>query len=82
MNEIIVTAISDSHGKHRDIQLEPCDILIHAGDITNFNDSNHYEDFFKWFNEKKAFHKFFIGGNHDDMLESEERWEFLKRSQN
>ena len=28
-----VICISDTHGKHRDLKLEKCDILIHCGDM-------------------------------------------------
>jgi len=76
---ITVVVMSDSHGKHRDVVIPECDILIHAGDISNFNRQEHYEDFFPWFSSRSARYKIFIGGNHDDMLESEERREFLKR---
>lgn len=69
IEKVTIVAMSDSHGKHRDVIVPPCDILIHAGDITNFNDRGHYDDFFKWFQEQPATHKVFIGGNHDDYLE-------------
>ncbi len=69
--------MSDSHGGHRKVIVPECDILIHAGDITQFNDPFHYDDFFQWFSEQPAKHKLFIGGNHDDILDSQARSIFL-----
>lgn len=66
---VIIVAMSDSHGNHRDVTVPECDILIHAGDISNFNKREHYLDFLAWFSEQPAIHKVFIGGNHDDELD-------------
>jgi Icc-related predicted phosphoesterase len=77
--EVIIVAMSDSHGNHRDVHVPECDILIHAGDISNFNKSEHYDDFFPWFSSQPAKHKILIGGNHDDILDSQAKWVFLSR---
>lgn len=77
--EVIIVAMSDSHGNHEDVDIPECDILIHAGDISNFNRAEHYESFFPWFSSRPAKHKLFIGGNHDDILDSEAKQMLLNR---
>lgn len=78
-NGVTVVVMSDSHGNHRDVVIPECDILIHAGDISNFNKSEHYDDFFPWFSSRPATHKVVIGGNHDYLLDSQARWVFLNQ---
>lgn len=60
-----IVHISDTHRYHRDLVIEPCDILIHSGDITNKGEWTSTIDFFDWLNEQPARHKIFIAGNHD-----------------
>ncbi len=63
--EVDIIAISDTHARHRDIIVEPCDILIHCGDACNAGDEEELKDFFLWFSEQPAKHKIFVFGNHD-----------------
>lgn len=74
-----IVAISDSHGKHREIVIPECDILIHAGDFTYFSKGGESEikDFLSWFNNQPAKHKIFIAGNHEVFWESKKH-EILK----
>lgn len=65
---VTIAAISDTHGKHREIVVPECDILIHAGDISNFDRREHYVDFFKWLDERPATHKVLLAGNHDQYF--------------
>jgi Icc-related predicted phosphoesterase len=61
--------ISDTHGKHHDIQLPEGDILIHAGDLSSRGQAAELQDFLDWFSTRPHTHKIFVGGNHDFMLE-------------
>ena len=64
-----VLCISDTHGKHSQIPLEwlePADIIIHAGDISNRGGLREIENFCDWFSNLDQYtHKIFIAGNHD-----------------
>ncbi|CAF2798024.1 unnamed protein product [Rotaria sp. Silwood2] len=45
------------------------DILIHAGDITNYGrGSKPFDDFAQWLSELSFKHKLIIAGNHDSIL--------------
>jgi len=61
--------ISDTHGKHNQIPLEwlePADIIIHAGDISNVGGLTEIEAFCEWYSSLDQYkHKIFIAGNHD-----------------
>lgn len=62
--------ISDTHTKHRDLNLPGGDVLIHAGDIMGSG----YKlieliDFLDWFDDQNYKHKIFIAGNHDRIFE-------------
>jgi Icc-related predicted phosphoesterase len=63
-----ITAISDTHNKHRYIDtraFDDTDILIHAGDFTGAGTLNQAVDFLQWFNDIDVPHKVLIAGNHD-----------------
>ena len=64
-----IWAISDTHGKHRDLNIPNVDMVIHAGDSTNWYDlhSNlvEFEDFLDWFTKLNIKYKLLIAGNHD-----------------
>jgi Icc-related predicted phosphoesterase len=70
----IVVCISDTHQHHRQLtdQLKSSDngdILIHAGDITNFGrGGNPLNDFDQWLSELPFKEKLIIGGNHESIL--------------
>lgn len=70
----IVVCISDTHQRHRELtdRLKSShngDILIHAGDITNFGrGSKPFEDFDQWLSELPFKEKIIIGGNHDSIV--------------
>lgn len=63
--EKLIISISDTHGKHRDLVIPDCDVLIHCGDICNFGNTDEILDFFLWFSQTKAKYKLFLSGNHD-----------------
>lgn len=65
---MIITVISDSHGKHNEItqDLPGGDLLLHAGDISSMGYQHEVQQFCKWFNNVENYgHKIFIAGNHD-----------------
>ena len=63
-NQLIIT-ISDTHGKHNEMTIPECDILIHCGDVCDMGNMNQLFDFFMWFSQTNAKHKLFVAGNHD-----------------
>ena len=60
-----IVAISDTHGKHRNLVVPSGDILIHAGDVTQKGTKEEVIGFLDWFKEQPCMHKIFIAGNHD-----------------
>src|SRR5690606_12635911 len=66
-----IIALSDTHGKHRKIEIPDGDILIHAGDISSRGEKNEVVDFLDWFESQRHQHKIFIPGNHDFFFEVE-----------
>lgn len=64
--------MSDTHGFHEQEPLEPVDILIHAGDATNYynwqKNVAEWNQFFKWFIDYPAEYKIYVPGNHDTYL--------------
>lgn len=71
-----IISISDTHSKHREVEIPECDILIHAGDFTYFSKGGESEimDFLSWFNSQPAKYKIFIAGNHEILWESKESY--------
>jgi len=63
-----VVCISDTHNRHRELELPTGDVLIHAGDFTDFGRPNEIEDFVQWFASLKYPHKVLIAGNHDFFM--------------
>ena len=67
-----IVAISDTHGKHNQLQLPAGDILVHCGDWSRMGKHHEVIDFFKWFRRQSGFkHRLFIAGNHDLSFERE-----------
>lgn len=70
-----ITAVSDLHGNLIDI--EPCDILLIAGDISPLNIQKDYiqmtrwffNDFYKWIIKLPCTEVFLVPGNHDFWFE-------------
>lgn len=64
--KIKICCISDTHGKHKQVEIPQCDILIHAGDYTIAGEEYEVRDFLEWFTGlNQATYKVFIEGNHD-----------------
>lgn len=65
-----IVAISDTHGKHCDLQpLPEGDVLIHAGDVSRGGTKEQVVGFLEWFATQKHTYKIFIAGNHDFFFE-------------
>lgn len=62
--------ISDTHGKHRQLQLPVGDMLIHAGDISRHGEMDTIQDFNDWLAELPFKYKVVIAGNHDFCFET------------
>lgn len=63
-----ICCISDTHTKHRELELPEADLLVHAGDFTSIGRRYEVEDIFLWFQEIAPKFKHgvvFIAGNHD-----------------
>lgn len=68
-----ITAISDTHNKHKYIDTRAfsnTDILIHAGDFTSNGNATQTLAFLQWFSDLPVPHKILIAGNHDSFARS------------
>ena len=83
-SKVTICCISDTHENHKRINLkEGIDILIYAGDFTNWSNSNenHVNEFLDWFKEQKSKYKFLVCGNHDlffSSLKKEKKEELIE----
>lgn len=64
-----IICISDTHSKHRELELPEGDMLIHAGDLTRKGKEEEFIDFNEWLEELDFQHKICIAGNHDRLLD-------------
>ncbi len=65
-----VTVIADTHGLHDELHFgKGGDMLIHAGDVTEYGTEEEVIDFLKWFSKQPFTYKIFIAGNHDLFFE-------------
>ncbi len=61
--------LSDSHGLHDQVKVEPSDVLIHCGDCTNDAGQAALRNFLVWLERQPAKDKILIAGNHDWAFE-------------
>ena len=66
---IRIVLISDTHNRHRTLQLPEGDIIIHAGDFTNNGTEKEIKDFDSWLASLDYHHKILVPGNHDTGTE-------------
>lgn len=61
-----ILCLSDTHGRHRQLQLdlEGIDCVVHTGDFSNGSEFS-TDDFLNWYSELPVKHKILIAGNHD-----------------
>src|ERR1035437_2596874 len=71
-DSLTIVAISDTHQLHREVEVPPGDLLIHAGDFTMFSRSAAaILDFNEWLGELPHRWKIVVPGNHEFFLESD-----------
>lgn len=67
--------MSDTHWKWQELdRIEPCDILLHAGDISGRGKRDETLAFLDWFEELPAIYKVHIAGNHELNHEDKPSW--------
>ncbi len=66
---MLLVAVSDTHCAHDRVMVPPCDLLIHAGDMTRRGKLDELVQFCDWFAAQPARHKLFVAGNHDKICE-------------
>lgn len=74
--KIRICIISDTHGYHDAVKIEPCDILVCAGDCTDDIGRASLRNFLVWWEKQPAKHKILIAGNHDGAFD---KWPDLAR---
>lgn len=77
-----IVAISDTHGKHRELgELPEGDVLVHAGDWSMMGTEEQTTEFLSWFIQQPFKHRVLIAGNHDWIAQnSRERLLSLMRT--
>ena len=65
-----ITVIGDTHGCHRQLDLQPGEMLIHTGDITAYGLEHEFLDFLDWMEAQPFKYKLFVAGNHDLYLQN------------
>lgn len=60
-----VACISDTHNKHKEIEMPEADILVCTGDISSRGYEHELQSFCKWMGEQDYKHKILVCGNHD-----------------
>lgn len=66
--------ISDTHQRHKHLEVPSGDVLVHAGDFTNRGEEFEITNFNEWLMELPHPYKIVIPGNHDRMFQS--AWHF------
>jgi len=65
-----IVCIADTHGLHRELEVPPGDLLIHAGDFTLYSKPpSVFSDFKGWLGSLPHRHKVVVPGNHEFALE-------------
>ena len=73
-DSLTIVLISDTHELHREVEVPPGDILIHAGDFTmNSKSAEKLLDFNEWLGELPHAYRVVIPGNHDSVVEDASR---------
>mgnify|MGYP003145444938 CR=1 FL=1 len=64
-----IVAVSDTHGRHEDVNISHGDVLIHCGDFSNHGTEKDFFLFLNWLQSQPHEHKLFTPGNHDEWVE-------------
>lgn len=62
--------ISDTHEMHEQVTIPPCDVLIHAGDLTGRGSPARTQMALEWLDRQPAKHVICIAGNHDFFFQN------------
>ncbi|MBX3460956.1 MAG: metallophosphatase domain-containing protein [Planctomycetes bacterium] len=65
-----LVCISDTHGRHGDLDLPDGDVLVHSGDFCAHDDVDEVRDFSEWLYAQPFEHRVVIAGNHDLLFEN------------
>lgn len=65
-----IICVSDTHTLYDRIKIDPCDILISAGDYSFRGEPYIVREFHEWMNRQPAKHKISVQGNHEKLVES------------
>jgi Icc-related predicted phosphoesterase len=68
-----IVVIADTHGLHRGLQVPEGDILVHAGDLTDYGELDQLAASAAFLEAQPHRHKVVIAGNHDFCLERRPR---------
>lgn len=66
-----IVCISDTHGKHHQLEVPDGDLLIHAGDLSPRGRPKEIRRFNNWLATLPHRHKVVIAGNHDFLFEDD-----------
>lgn len=66
-----IVCLSDTHGRHRGLDVPDGDLLIHAGDLTAVGEPVQVQEAADWLAALPHRHKVVIAGNHDFLFERE-----------
>jgi Icc-related predicted phosphoesterase len=71
-----IRAISDTHELENEVEIPPCDLLIHSGDWSFFGKSAKAMDAFNtWLSEQPARYRVLTCGNHEYPVEADpDKW--------
>jgi Icc-related predicted phosphoesterase len=65
-----IVVFSDTHNKHKQVELPECDIAIFAGDLSSVGHKHEVESFLNWYGKQyQCKQKVFIAGNHDKSFD-------------
>jgi Icc-related predicted phosphoesterase len=66
-----IVAISDTHGRHRSLEIPAGDVLVHAGDLSMRGEPEVLADLDDFLGSQPHAEKLVIAGNHDFSLQDE-----------
>lgn len=66
-----LVCLSDTHGRHAELDVPEGDVLVHAGDFTARGREREVADFGAWLAAQPHAHKVVVAGNHDFLFERE-----------
>lgn len=66
-----ITFISDTHNNHENIEIKPCDVLVHCGDGSTHGEHEELYNLFGWLAQQPAKDVIYVPGNHDIAFEKD-----------